>query len=69
MPLRTESMPRGDAEEVHLVTGGGGYTGYKLGKKLTDIGKKVILVDIVPPSSPLTKNMSFVRVSGNFLFK
>nr|XP_022317696.1 short-chain dehydrogenase/reductase family 42E member 1-like isoform X2 [Crassostrea virginica] len=61
MPLRTESMPRGDADEVHLVTGGGGYTGYKLGKKLADIGKKVILVDIVPPSSPLTNNMSFVR--------
>lgn len=49
-------------DDVHLVTGGAGFTGFKLGQKLADIGKKVILVDIVPPKWPLASNMSFVQV-------
>lgn len=49
------------ADDVHLVTGGAGFTGFKLGQKLADIGKKVILVDIVPPKWPLASNMSFVQ--------
>jgi nucleoside-diphosphate-sugar epimerase len=66
MPLEVVSsrylLSRDDMDDVHLVTGGGGYTGFKLGRRLAEIGKKVILVDIVPPKWPLTRNMSFVRV-------
>ncbi|XP_048760577.2 short-chain dehydrogenase/reductase family 42E member 1-like [Ostrea edulis] len=65
MSLETVSnrhlMSRDDLDDVHLVTGGGGYTGFKLGRRLAEIGKKVILVDIVPPKWPLIRNMSFVQ--------
>lgn len=55
------------ADDVHLVTGGAGFTGFKLGQKLADIGKKVILVDIVPPKWPLASNMTFVQVFKIYL--
>lgn len=62
-PMSTDDF----ADDVHLVTGGAGFTGFKLGQKLADIGKKVILVDIVPPKWPLASNMSFVQVYKIYL--
>ncbi|XP_062605705.1 short-chain dehydrogenase/reductase family 42E member 1-like isoform X1 [Saccostrea cucullata] len=58
---KQHQMTRETADNVHLVTGGGGYTGYKLGKRLADMGKEVILVDIVPPEWTLTNKMSFIQ--------
>ncbi|XP_061175735.1 short-chain dehydrogenase/reductase family 42E member 1-like [Saccostrea echinata] len=50
-----------EPDRVHLVTGGGGYPGFNLGKKLAQNGKKVILVDIIKPRWPLEENMSFIQ--------
>ena len=57
-------MPSAVAEPdtVHLVTGGGGYPGFNLGRKLAQSGKQVILVDIIQPRWPLEENMKFIQV-------
>ena len=57
-------MPSAAAEPdmVHLVTGGGGYPGFNLGRKLAQSGKQVILVDIIQPRWPLEENMKFIQV-------
>ena len=57
-------MPSTAAEPdtVHLVTGGGGYPGFNLGRKLAQSGKQVILVDIIQPRWPLEENMKFIQV-------
>ncbi|KAK3090039.1 hypothetical protein FSP39_008726 [Pinctada imbricata] len=47
--------------ETHLVTGGGGYPGYHLGKKLAELGKSVILLDIRPPSWQMVEGMKFIQ--------
>lgn len=49
-------------QEVHLVTGGGGYPGYNLGKKLAELGHQVILFDLKAPVWPLKENMEFIQV-------
>ncbi|XP_048762350.2 short-chain dehydrogenase/reductase family 42E member 1-like isoform X2 [Ostrea edulis] len=49
------------ADRVHVITGGGGYPGFHLGKKLAETGKTVILVDIIKPRWPLHENMSFIK--------
>ncbi|XP_078318967.1 short-chain dehydrogenase/reductase family 42E member 1-like [Crassostrea virginica] len=56
-------MPSAAAEPdtVHLVTGGGGYPGFNLGRKLAQSGKQVILVDIIQPRWPLEENMKFIQ--------
>lgn len=50
-----------DPDLVHLVTGGGGYPGFNLGKELAATGKQVILVDIIEPRWPLKENMKFIQ--------
>lgn len=52
-----------DPDLVHLVTGGGGYPGFNLGKELAATGKQVILVDIIEPRWPLKENMNFIQVN------
>ena len=49
-------------KECHLVTGGGGYPGYHLGKRLAELGRDVVLLDIRPPLWPLLDRMKFVQV-------
>jgi nucleoside-diphosphate-sugar epimerase len=48
--------------EVHLVTGGCGYPGYHLGKKLAEDGHQVILFDIIKSEWPLHERMTVVQV-------
>ncbi|KAJ8318879.1 hypothetical protein KUTeg_003970 [Tegillarca granosa] len=48
-------------QEVHLVTGGGGYPGYNLAKKLAELGHQVILFDLREPVWPLKENMNFIQ--------
>lgn len=54
-------------DDVYLVMGGVGFIGFKFGQKLVDIGKKVILVDIVFLKWFLVSNMIFVQVFKIYL--
>ena len=49
-------------QQCHLVTGGGGYVGYRLGLALYKQGHKVVLVDVREPADVLPDNMSFIQV-------
>jgi nucleoside-diphosphate-sugar epimerase len=51
------------SDKVHVITGGGGYPGFNLGKTLAERGKTVILVDIIEPIWPLHENISFIKVT------
>ncbi|XP_052762771.1 short-chain dehydrogenase/reductase family 42E member 1-like [Mya arenaria] len=48
-------------QEVHLVTGGGGFAGFWLGRSLAEQGHKVMLVDVREPLWPLKPNMEFYK--------
>ena len=54
------SVPR----ERHLVTGGGGYAGFHLGKALAERGHSVILLDVKEPAEDLPERTTFITVSG-----
>lgn len=47
--------------ERHLVTGGGGYAGLRLGKALQESGHDVILFDINEPQD-IPENITFIQV-------
>ena len=53
------SAPR----ECHLVTGGGGYAGFHLGKALAERGHNVILLDVKEPVEDLPERTRFISVS------
>jgi nucleoside-diphosphate-sugar epimerase len=53
-------------QEVHLVTGGGGYAGFWLGRNLAARGHRVILIDVRDPIWTLKENMKFMIVSSPF---
>lgn len=42
-------------QEVHLVTGGGGFAGFWLGRNLAAHGHRVILIDVREPIWTLKK--------------
>ena len=48
--------------EVHVVTGGGGFPGFSLGKKLAAEGHRVRLFDIKEPVWNMQSGMEFVQV-------
>ncbi|XP_052267366.1 short-chain dehydrogenase/reductase family 42E member 1-like isoform X1 [Dreissena polymorpha] len=48
-----------DQQEVHLVTGGGGFAGSWLGRRLADQGHLVRLIDVCAPVSALKEGMEF----------
>ena len=52
--------------EVHLITGGGGYPGYMLGKNLIEHGHKVVLFDVRLPVWPLLDGMTFFQVISSY---
>lgn len=60
--ITTDDVPA-DAkkQEVHLVTGGGGYAGFWLGRNLAAHGHKVILIDVREPIWTLKENMDFFQ--------
>lgn len=49
-------------QETHLVTGGGGYAGFWLGKRLAGRGHRVILVDVRAPVWAMMPGMEFQEV-------
>lgn len=49
--------------EVHLVTGGCGYPGYHLGKKLVENGHQVIIFDLIQLQWPLLDGMTVIQGS------
>lgn len=51
-----------DKKEVHLVTGGGGYAGFWLGRRLASKGHRVLVVDVREPVWTLQENMEFHMV-------
>lgn len=48
-------------EETVLITGGGGYFGFRLGCALNQKGVRVILFDIIEPAQNLPEGITFVR--------
>ncbi|KAL4240509.1 hypothetical protein ACF0H5_001300 [Mactra antiquata] len=57
---KSEAVDNGnDKREVHLVTGGGGYAGFWLGRRLASKGHRVLVVDVREPVWTLQENMEF----------
>ena len=56
-------MSKRGSTETWLVTGGGGYAGYRLGKKIAEIGHHVILYDIIDLQWPLLNGMKYIQVN------
>ena len=52
----------GDARHVHLVTGGAGFPGFSLGKRLAQMGHRVRLLDINEPVWIIPEDIDFVKV-------
>lgn len=48
--------------EIHVVTGGGGYAGFRLGKKLAEMGHLVRLIDVNEPKWDLPERTEFFKV-------
>lgn len=53
------TISSGSKQEVHLVTGGGGFAGFWLGRNLAAHGHRVLLVDLREPIWTLKQNMEF----------
>ena len=49
-------------KEIHVVTGGGGYAGFALGKYLAKKGHNVRLVDVREPVWDLEDGLEFFKV-------
>ena len=56
---RSEAKQR---KEIHVVTGGGGFPGFTLGKRLAQSGHHVRLLDITEPVWELEDGMEFIKV-------
>ncbi|RUS85401.1 hypothetical protein EGW08_006844 [Elysia chlorotica] len=50
-------------KEIHVVTGGGGFPGFTLGKRLAKSGHQVRLLDITEPVWELEDDMEFIKGS------
>ncbi len=57
-----EGRDQNKQKECHLVTGGGGYPGFRLGLALHKKGHAVILFDIREPSEAMPDGMKFIKV-------
>ncbi|XP_055992799.1 short-chain dehydrogenase/reductase family 42E member 1 [Sorex fumeus] len=53
--------PQDSPKEAVLITGGGGYFGFRLGCALKQMGIPVILFDICSPPAPLLEGVEFVQ--------
>lgn len=53
--------------EIHIVTGGGGFPGFSLGKSLAKKGHEVKLLDLKEPVWDLEEGMEFIKVLYPFL--
>ncbi|KAL8586863.1 hypothetical protein ACOMHN_052739 [Nucella lapillus] len=63
MPVRTRQSAQeaGTKSERHVITGGGGFPGFSLGKKLAGDGHSVVLLDIKEPVWTMRSGMEFVQ--------
>lgn len=59
--LRKPTRVSDENQEIDLVTGGGGYVGFWLGKTLAKHSHRVILMDVHEPVWTLQNNMEFVQ--------
>ncbi|KAK3802620.1 hypothetical protein RRG08_010391 [Elysia crispata] len=57
---RSEAKQR---KEIHVVTGGGGFPGFTLGRRLAQSGHHVRLLDITEPVWELEDGMEFIKGS------
>lgn len=55
----------GDSRGKVMVTGGGGYFGFRLGKELASQGMSVILLDLNKPPCDIPDGVSFYQVCGS----
>lgn len=63
MPTQRKGSVQGiQRPQVHVVTGGGGFPGFSLGKKLSEKGHQVRLFDIREPAWKLHEGMNFIQV-------
>ncbi|GFO23641.1 short-chain dehydrogenase/reductase family 42e member 1-like [Plakobranchus ocellatus] len=60
---RSESKATKQQKEIHVVTGGGGFPGFTLGKRLAQSGHHVKLLDISEPVWELEDGMEFIKGS------
>ncbi|XP_041362475.1 short-chain dehydrogenase/reductase family 42E member 1-like isoform X2 [Gigantopelta aegis] len=51
-----------DSKNLHLVTGGAGFPGFSLGKKLSQMGHRVRLLDAKESAWIIPDNIDFVKV-------
>ncbi|XP_059155159.1 short-chain dehydrogenase/reductase family 42E member 1-like [Physella acuta] len=49
--------------EIHIITGGGGFPGFSLGKRLAKKGHQVKLLDLKEPVWDLEERMEFIKVN------
>ncbi|XP_025112210.1 LOW QUALITY PROTEIN: short-chain dehydrogenase/reductase family 42E member 1-like [Pomacea canaliculata] len=62
MPTQRKGSVQGiQRPQVHVVTGGGGFPGFSLGKKLAEKGHQVRLFDIKEPAWKLHEGMNFIQ--------
>ncbi|XP_076447537.1 short-chain dehydrogenase/reductase family 42E member 1-like [Babylonia areolata] len=64
MPVTTRQGAQGEKGkkgEKHVVTGGGGFAGFSLARKLAEMGHSVVLLDLKEPVWPLKSGMHFVQ--------
>uniref|UniRef100_W5M277 Short chain dehydrogenase/reductase family 42E, member 1 n=1 Tax=Lepisosteus oculatus TaxID=7918 RepID=W5M277_LEPOC len=56
-----EQLNQGKTKEMVLITGGGGYFGFRLACALHEAGALVTLFDVQPPSEAIPDGMAFLR--------
>ena len=66
--LPMNSFSKTKIQETHLVTGGGGYAGFWLGKRLAGRGHRVILVDVRAPVWSMMPGMEFQEVNVEIVY-
>jgi len=60
---RAKAQKMGHNSELHLVTGGGGYPGFRLAMALLKRGHRVRLLDLHPLRDVLPEGVTFIQVS------
>ena len=55
-------MGQDGTQRTHVITGGGGYPGFSLGKELASQGHRVRLLDIKEPVWTMQPGMEFMKV-------
>lgn len=62
-PLPPPATPLADATRRALITGGGGFLGFRLAVTLARDGVEVTILDLAPPRQPLPPRVRFIAGS------